>query len=236
MSIIKEQYRELFTLAHERLRELFTTLHSQYACPNCATQPEDVLQVLHAGCGYREWQKAVVWHLENTVGKQIVESLDRIKAARETKGACHSCGVCCSLSSSQFDYATLLDKAQNGDGFAEQFTRVFIPYADVDEAHRKYPDTVDHILGQVDGDVHFYHCPYLSDDNRCTIYTHPHRPEICASYPETPLVHIYQGCGYQPWREDMMPTTLLAHASLELCQHYAFKILDAVKATPEPSS
>lgn len=230
MDTIKRDYRELFELAHSRIKDMINALYADYSCQNCQTKPEDILQVLHEGCGYREWQKAVIWHLENTIGKQILESLDRITAEREIKGACHGCGVCCNLASSEFSYETLLEKAKNGDNFAAQFTRVFLPYPSVEVARQNHPDTVNDILSQVEGDVYFYRCPYLSQDNRCTIYEHPHRPQICATYPETPLVHIYSGCGYQPWKTAMMPTTLLAHATLELCQHYAFKALDAVKS------
>jgi hypothetical protein len=45
---------------------------------------------------------------------------------------------------------------------------------------------------------------------------------------------MYKKCGYQPWKTEMLPTTLLAHASLELCQYYANKILDAVKNPGKP--
>jgi Fe-S-cluster containining protein len=227
---MKEQYRELFSLAHQHLQDVFKTLHAQYTCDQCQTQPEDVLKVLHAGCGYRQWQKAVVFHLEKVTAKGIVESIAKVKAAREVKGACHSCGVCCDLASSEFDYDTLLEKAKNGDPFASQFTRVFLPYASQKEAQTRYPDIVNDILTQTEDPVYFYRCPYLSEDKRCTIYTHPHRPDLCATYPETPLILMYKGCGYQPWKQEMLPSTLLSHATLELCQHYAFKILDAVKA------
>lgn len=234
ISIIKQQYRELFGIAHQRMQDVFSQVHAKYSCSACRTTPEQVTEVLHAGCGFRAWQSEVVWTLENVVAKQIVESLDRIKAARETQGGCHMCGACCSLASSQFSPAELRAKAQAGDVFAEQFTRVFLPYASPEAARQRFPDTVTEILEQTQGDVHFYHCPYLSQDNKCTIYKDPRRPDICSTYPETPLILMYKGCGYQPWKEAQLPTTLLAHATLELCQHYAFKALDAVKATGAP--
>jgi Fe-S-cluster containining protein len=233
INTIKQNYREIFQLAHKRFVELFERLHANYHCNQCNTSPTSIDSILHEGCGYREWQKDVIVTLERTIGKQIVDSLERIKQAREVKGSCHQCGVCCSLASSEFSYEELLAKAQNGDYFAQQFTSVFIPYESDEAAQARYPELVSEIVEQTGGDVHFYHCPYLSEDNRCTIYNDPRRPQICADYPETPLILMYKNCGYQPWKSEMMPTTLLAHASLELCQHYVNKIYEVLQASDE---
>lgn len=236
ISTIKQNYRELFHLAHQRLLDLFGQMLADFHCNQCQAPPASVESVLHDGCGYREWQKAVIIALEQTIGRQIKESLDRIQQQKEVKGACHMCGVCCSLASSQFDYAQLQEKAQQGDYFAQQFTSVFLPYGSHEAAQRKFPDLVAEIVEQTGGDVHFYYCPHLSAENKCNLYNDPRRPQICADYPETPLILMYKNCGYQPWKNDMLPTTLLAHASLELCQHYANKILDAVKSPGDQSS
>jgi Fe-S-cluster containining protein len=230
ITLIKQNYRELFQLAHQRLLDLFMTLRVEYQCPQCTSPPEAVDEVLHAECGYREWQKAVIITLEQTIGKQILESLEKIKAQKEVLGGCHNCGVCCSLASSEFSMAELEEKAKNGDWFAGQFTSVFLPYESPEAAEAKFPEVVSEIRTQAVGPVYFYHCPYLTEDNLCSIYHDPRRPEICASYPDTPLVLTHKKCGYTPWRTEMLPTTLLAHASLELCQYYANRILDAVKS------
>lgn len=235
ISIIKQEYRDLFDLAHKRLHELFEEMKGQFKCTQCNTPPENVEDVLHMYCGYREWQANVIYALENTIGKQILDSLAKIDEVRNTKGACHMCGVCCELASSEFSYDELKAKAEGGDNFAQQFTSVFLPYESHEAARTKFPDTVTEILEQAIGDVHFYHCPYIDDESKkCTIYGDPKRPQICASYPETPLTLMYKNCGYQPWKDEMLPTTLLAHATLELCQHYANKILEAVKNPGEP--
>ncbi len=230
ISTIKQQYRELFELAHQRLLDLFAQLHANHHCTQCETPATSILEILHTDCGYQAWQKEVIITLDQTIGKQILESLEKIEQAKNVKGSCHQCGVCCSLASSEFSYETLQEKAQNGDYFAQQFTSVFLPYDSPEAAQAKFPEMVTEILDQADGPVYFYHCPYLSSDNKCTIYNDPRRPQICADYPETPLILMYKNCGYQPWKTEMMPTTLLAHATLELCQYYSQKILDALKA------
>lgn len=229
ISTIKLKYRELFELAHQRMLDLFIRLQASHHCTLCTSTPASVDAVLHPGCGYRDWQKEVILTLENTIGKQILESLERIKASREEKGACHQCGVCCSFASSPFSYAQLQQKAAAGDYFATQFTSVFLPYESVEAAKARFPELVTEIDAQTDEDVHYYYCPHLTEDKRCGLYNDPRRPQICADYPETPLILMYKNCGYQSWKDDMLPTTLLAHASLELSQYYANKILDAVK-------
>ncbi len=234
ISTIKQQYRELFPLAHRKLLDLFSQLRLQYHCTECLTEPTTIDEILHAGCGYRRWQEDAILTLEQTIGKQICDSLEHIKAQREEVGQCHQCGVCCNLASSEFDMATLKAKAEQGDYFARQFTSVFLPYESPEAARAKFPSLVSEILEQTDGEVYFYHCPHLTENNQCGLYGDPRRPQICDDYPETPLILMYKHCGYQPWKSELLPTTLLAHATLELCQFYANKILEAVKA-PGPS-
>ncbi len=228
---IKQQYRDLFELAHQRLLTVFTQLHSKYHCSQCNTPPDAIDHVLHPGCEFRNWQKESIITMEQTIGKQILESLDKIQSLKEVHGSCHSCGVCCSLSSSQFSPDELGTKANEGDPFAQQFLSVFLPYDSHDHAKARHPELVEEIVEQADGPVYFYHCPHLTDDNKCSIYNDPRRPDICKTYPDTPLVLMYKKCGYQPWKAEMLPTTLLAQATLELCQYYSNRILEAVKSS-----
>lgn len=221
---IKQQYRELFDTAHKQIRELFQTLQGHFSCSQCTTPPQNIETRFHEGCGYIEWQKSVIIALEKELGKKIYESLQDIDAQKETLGSCQSCAICCDLSSSEFSYDELLAKAAQGDNYAQQFTSVFLPYETHETAKAKYPVIVDEIVAQTDGQVHFYHCPHLTPERKCGIYTDPRRPKICASYPETPLTLMAKGCGYQPWKQTMLPTTLLAHATLELCTYYSQKL------------
>lgn len=226
---IKQQYRDVFQQARAQLDVWFIRQRDGISCNVCDEPPHSPDSPLHPGCGYRAWQEQILLNLEQGIGRRIIDDLARIRLQREEEGACHQCGVCCSLASSPFDYATLLQKAQSGDTFALQFTQVFQPYASADAARAAYPQLVDEMLSQTEGDVYFYACPYLSATNQCTLYTDPRRPQLCADYPENPLVLMYQGCGYQPWRQAYLPTTLMAHATLELCQYYAERILAALK-------
>ncbi|MEZ4575991.1 MAG: YkgJ family cysteine cluster protein [Vampirovibrionales bacterium] len=63
----------------------------------------------------------------------------------------------------------------------------FCPLRFIDDVQAEFPDLVADMLSQTElKDVHFYHCPYLGQDNRCTIYNDPRRPKICDEYPQTP--------------------------------------------------
>lgn len=228
INIIKQDYRKTFHLAHRELNDLFEDLKSDYLCPDCKTEYVKVDVLLHDGCKYIEWQKKVVIALDQVVGKKILETLNNVRQTKEIMGKCNSCGVCCSLASSEFSYDELLNKSENGDNFARQFTSIFIPYESPEHARIKFPDLVSEILEQSDGEVYFYYCPHLGKDNLCNIYNQPERPPICADYPETPIVLMYKNCGYQPWKTKMLSSTLYAHAMLELCQHYIHKINDLI--------
>jgi len=76
--------------------------------------------------------------------------------------------------------------------------------------------------------VFFYHCPYLGEDNRCTVYGTPKRPAICSSYPDTPLTFIAKNCAWKPWKDETHADTLAAHAMLALCEHFAGKLQIAI--------
>lgn len=233
-STIKHLYRKLFEAAHTQILDRFDATKNMYQCPTCQTPPQTVDVVLHEGCGYKDWQKATILMLERDLGKDVLDRVEAIKAQKEVLGHCGQCAACCRLASSEFDWDTLQQKAAQGDDFAEQFTRVFLPYPSVEAAQERFPVLVAQILASTEaGSVHFYHCPYVGDDNRCTIYTDPKRPDLCDQYPATPLTWMYPQCEYQPWRKALLPETLETQATLEIAQFYADKILAALKATPQ---
>src|SRR5262249_51157171 len=117
--------------------------------------------------------------------------------------------------------------------FSQQFTSIFLPYASRQAAREKEPEGVAAVLahiGDQDGGsgererVYFYHCPYIGEDNRCTVYGTDQRPAICANYPETPLGFVSNACAWKPWQEETHPETLLAHAMLNLCEAWNVRL------------
>lgn len=237
LSSTKQRYREIFTSAQEALFGLLTPLQENYRCEQSHLLPlsaDDLLEPFHEGCGYRAWQQQAIEVIESQVAKEVLIKLKTIEIER-AKVQCHSCGVCCRLASSEFNYDELKAKAAAGDDFARQFTSVFLPYQSTQAAQERFPVLVNDILAQVGSpeQVHFYHCPHIHPEtNQCTIYGTPQRPKICEGYPDTPLTFIYDKCAWKPWKDNRHTDALLAHAMIELCSFTLGKLKDALA---EPS-
>jgi Fe-S-cluster containining protein len=219
ISIIKHDYREIFTRAAAQLHTELDRLGAIYECAECdaAGREKNIEQAFHKGCTYRGWQQQAIAYLEQDVARTVLEKLNMIQVYKK-QISCHMCGVCCRFASSEFSYPELLAKAEAGDSFATQFTGIFLPYASKEEARNRFPEIVDSVLSQADvpESVYFYHCPYIGEDNRCTVYGTPKRPAICESYPDTPLTFIYKNCAWKPWKDETHPDALWAHGMIEI--------------------
>jgi Fe-S-cluster containining protein len=213
------------------LMDRLTALRANLSCPRCDATGEDpdLATVFHEDCPYRTWQQASLACLEQEVGGEVLARLNLIQSYKQ-RYSCHMCGVCCRFASSEFSYAQLETKAAAGDAFATQFTSIFLPYASQEAARQKFPEIVDSVLAQADDPdtVYFYHCPYVGEDNRCTIYGTDKRPAICGSYPDTPLTFIYKRCAWRPWKDETHPDALWAHATLSLSGELADRIKAAL--------
>lgn len=220
LSYTKARYREIFHTAKSALDNRLMALREGFACPVCDAPPERLLDTLHPGCGYRAWQARCVDVIEQEIGKEIYEELQRIEAEKK-RTQCHMCGLCCRMASSEYSFEELLARATSGDEFARQFTSIFLPYASLEAAQARLPQVVAATLAEAGGPVHFYHCPYVGEDNRCSIFGSPKRPAICGQYPDTPLTFMVDECAWSSWKAANHPQTLLTHAMIELCRHYA---------------
>jgi Fe-S-cluster containining protein len=228
----KQQYQEIFSLARRQLYQTLAGLREGFFCSVCQSHAgpdaDTWFQPLPPNCQYRAWQREALSWLENVLGRELLIKLQQIEGYRQAF-TCHQCGVCCRLASSEHDYEALCKKASAGDTFAVQFTSIFLPYASREAARAKFPDVVQAVLkeaGEPAGEerVFFYHCPYVGEDNRCTIYGTAKRPAICGSYPETPLSFVYEKCAWRPWKEETHQDALAVHATLELAQELAKRL------------
>ncbi len=249
LSYIKQNYRNIFSKALNTVLELLDKMQEDYSCAECESCKKEapgLFDTLPKTCGYIPWQVNSLDFLENTLGGDILLKIKEIQTERN-RVACHQCGVCCKLASSQYSFNELLKKADEGDQFASQFTSIFLPYASEKEAQDRFPDTVSEILtevrNQTQGDettpdnstdtapVYFYHCPYVTEDNQCSIYGTDKRPKICDDYPDTPLTFIYKKCSWKPWKDEYHHDALMAHASIEVCNHLAHMLKQAMQGS-----
>jgi Fe-S-cluster containining protein len=240
------RYRALFHSANTLiLQKLDALLMQATPCPVCITYAEShsqqehpLLSPQHEGCTWQTAREEALIFFEVTLAKELLAQLAAIKTAKE-QVTCGQTGQCCRLASSEFSWVQLQAKAKQGDAFAKGFTSVFLPYASAEAAVKAFPDVVPQVLAYavdelsskaakagrplndrekaaLEPDVYFYHCPYISEDNRCTLYGQPKRPAMCASYPDTPLTFIHKHCAWEGWQETYHQSALTAHASIEL--------------------
>ena len=135
---------------------------------------------------------------------------------------CSGCATCCRLACSEYSYEELKQKASNGDSFASQFTSIFVPYENFDDARTIYPEYVDLVMAKTNGKIYFYHCPKLTIDNRCSDYEN--RPQICRDFPDNPLDILPEKCGYCAWKEEINPIALMLHSMIAIIEFYKRKL------------
>lgn len=198
ISDLKKNYREIFV----KTQEEFTRRLEE-------VKPENVFKFLN-----------------EDVPKEIYEKWMKVLDYRE-KFSCSGCATCCKLACSEFSYEELKQKAQNGDNFATQFIATFIPYENEDKPKEIYPEYFELLEKELGGDkVYFYHCPKLTDDNRCSDYDN--RPQICRDFPDNPLSMLPKSCGYAKWKQEVEPTVLMLHSMLEIVEFYKQKVKQVI--------
>lgn len=131
---------------------------------------------------------------------------------------CAGCGVCCRFAVSEFSPAELDAKAQNGDNYAFQFVKTFIPYETIDDARLVFPEYVEFLDKNVSGKYYIYHCPKVTDDNRCPDYEN--RPQICRDFPEINSIFLPKVCAFNPWKLKSESVWLKLNAVMEILDFY----------------
>lgn len=158
------------------------------------------------------------------------DALDRWLKVLEYKNyySCSGCASCCKLACSEFSPEELKQKAENNDNFAKQFISVFIPYENEEDARKIYPEYFELLKQEIGTQnikekVYFYHCPKVTEDNRCPNYEN--RPQICRDFPDNPIGFLPKTCGYNKWKEEVEPTTLMLRAVFEIVDYYKQKMI-----------
>lgn len=207
---LRKEYREIFSKTAEEIQRRVDEIKPE------SVQGE-IFDEFPEGSDGRKWQTAVLDMFENDISKEVYRKFQEILAYRENFH-CAGCATCCNLACSEFSPEELRQKAENGDNFAKQFTSIFIPYDSKEEARKIYPEYIQMLEDNKEDDVYFYHCPKLTEDNRCSDYEN--RPQICRDFPDNPLSILPNSCGYKKWKEEIEPVTLMLHSMLEIIQYY----------------
>ena len=214
----KSQYREIFLKSAEEIQKRLEEI-----------KPEgfggELLDRYEPDSAGRKWQTEALTLLNQEISHEVYRKLQEILAYREMF-KCSGCATCCRLACSEFSPDELKQKAENGDKFAQQFTSIFIPYESIDEAEKIYPEYIKLLREKVDEKVYFYHCPKLTEDNRCSDYEN--RPQICRDFPDNPLAILPDKCGYRAWKDEINPIALMLHSMVEIIDFYKQKLQEVM--------
>ncbi len=189
----------------------------------CKEFPVSITTILPKNCSYTHWQNLAVHKIENEIEPEINLKIREIVDYRE-EFKCNRTGTCCRLASSEFSYEELKEKALKNDEFAKQFTSIFVPYENIDEARKVFPEYVDLIESQtLEGEkINFFFCKHLEGKNCCPIYDT--RPQICRDFPDNPITIIPPGCGYSKWKEEVIVAAHTFHGMTQIYKFYQDKI------------
>lgn len=210
---LRLKYREIFLKSIEEIQKRVNELK-----PNDA---DDIFSKYKTDSNGYKWQQNVIKLFDEEISKEIYRKLQEILVYRN-EFKCIGCATCCKLACSEFSYKELLERAKNGDNFAQQFTSVFVPYETKEDARKIYPEYIKMLEENENGDVYFYHCPKVDKNNKCSDYKN--RPQICRDFPDNPLALLPKTCGYRNWKDEIEPIALMLHAMLEIIEYYKDKI------------
>lgn len=167
------------------------------------------------------WQDRVVNYFETELIPSLNRTVKNINLLRNQYG-CNGCGVCCRLACSEFSYEQIKLRADNGDNYAKQFVSTFVPYKTLEEVNTIYPQYLSLLNDNSDGDFYFYHCPKVTDENKCPDYEN--RPQICRDFPDNPIAFLPLSCGYNGWKSEVENQLLEVNAMMTIVEFYLSKI------------
>jgi Fe-S-cluster containining protein len=194
------------------LRNHLEKLHSDYR--EIFAQVEAEIDSQLCGLPLRAYEKTLKERLA-----RVVAECSRISEKYRGECGCRGCGVCCKFAVSEFSYEDLREKANNGDNFASQFVSVFVPYEKEEEYSDIFPEYLE--LLSDSGKYYVYHCPKVTDDNRCSDYDN--RPQICRDFPDNPIAFLPKTCGYMDWKLKSEMLWLKLRAEKEIINHLLSK-------------
>lgn len=230
----KKIYREIFLRAKDAIDIQIDAIKKKSLCNHCTENCDIDFNKISAfekfphHCKYRFWQEAALELLENRISKDIYEKIQTINEKRN-QYSCNRCSSCCKLASSEYSYEELKERAKNGDKFSEEFVSIFVPYKNIEEPRKIYPEYIEMLEAEVDDirSIHFYYCPKLNEDGLCSDYEN--RPNICKDFPNNPLVSLHQKCSYLEWKNEVEITALTLNALIDIIGFYKEKLKEVLK-------
>lgn len=222
----KKLYRQIFINVQNSIDKKFLELKRNYGCIDCKSKcglnvvDINLTETLPENCNFIGWQKECLNKLKNEILKDI--SL-KIKETKEQKNqfSCAKCALCCKFAVSEFSPEELKEKAKNGDKFSKEFLSVFIPYENIENAAKIFPEYVN-LLKKNNENSYFYYCPKLTEDKLCSDYSN--RPSICREFPHDILSIFPKSCGFKTWKDESEVLALNLKALKDISTFYIEKL------------
>ena len=211
---LKSSYREIFLEAANEIRAVVESVRPKGFVG-------DIFKTYEIGSVGFKWQQTVLSVVDVRYCGYKKSGLRQIQAFRDECN-CIGCGVCCNFAVSEFSFEELQLKAKNGDNFASQFISVFIPYENMNEVENVYPEYVQMLNDSGESGYYFYHCPKVTEDNRCSDYEN--RPQICRDFPDNPIAFLPKNCGIKDGKLKSESVSLNLNAEAEIINFYKEKI------------
>ena len=92
----------------------------------------------------------------------------------------------------------------------------------MNEVDNIYPEYVQMLNDSGESGYYFYHCPKVTEDNRCSDYEN--RPQICRDFPDNPIAFLPKNCGFKDWKLKSESVSLKLNAEAEIINFYKEKI------------
>lgn len=211
---MKKKYREIF-------QKSVDAIHTRVDELKPVNFDGEIFDLYDKNSTGRQWQEKVLEMFEDDISHEIYRKWNEIIEYRNNF-ECKGCATCCNLACSEFSQQELTKRAQNGDNFAKQFTSIFVPYESKAQAQKVYPEYLELLSKNVEGNVYFYHCPKLTKDKRCSDYEN--RPDICRHFPDNPLDILPESCGFYQWKKEVESVCMMLHAMIEIIEYYKERI------------
>ena len=211
---LKSSYREIFLETAGEIRAVVESVRPKDFVG-------DIFKNYEIGSVGFNWQQTVLSVLDIRYCGYKKSGLRQIQSFRDECN-CVGCGVCCNFAVSEFSPEELKIKAENGDNFASQFISVFVPYNDLSVVENIYPEYVQMLKYSGESGYYFYHCPKVTEDNRCSDYEN--RPQICRDFPDNPIAFLPKNCGFKDWKLKSESVSLKLNAEAEIINFYKEKI------------
>ncbi len=118
---------------------------------------------------------------------------------------CKKCGKCCTMAVCRYSKEELVQFSVCEESEASDFLDSFVPYDNLNEPQKICAEYVELVINKLieqgkynENEPIFYHCKYITEDNKCSIYEN--RYGWCMRTPNHGWTLMPNECGFAGWQ------------------------------------